>query len=147
MKLLRSSLTRLLITLVISACGAGSGLVGIATGGNGAGASGASSSISFFTQPNSSNTGQVISPAIEVVARDSLGQTDSSFTAAVTVSLTSNTTGGLLSGTTVRTPVNGIVSFDDLRVDKAGTYTLTATTSGLPAITSGAFTVTAPTGP
>ena len=132
--------------LVISGCFEGSRtpIMGIA-GGKG-GNAGASASIAFFSQPGTANTGQVI-PAVEVVARDSLGQTDSTFTASITVSLTSNTTGGALSGTTTRTASNGIVNFNDLRVDKAGTYTLTATTSGLPAITSGAFTITTPTTP
>jgi hypothetical protein len=146
MRFTQSRITRTLVMLAISGCleGTGSGLQGI-SGGNGGG-SGASASIAFVTQPGTANTGQII-PAVQVVARDTLGQTDSTFTASVTVSLTSNTTGGALSGTTTRTAVNGIVTFGDLRVDKAGTYTLTASTSGLPAITSAAFTITTPTGP
>ncbi len=50
--------------------------------------------------------------------------------------------GGRLSGTLTRPAVNGIATFTDLRIDKPGAgYTLRATTPGLPAATSAAFTV------
>ena len=144
----RWSSTRTLVTLVISGCigGQGSGLVGI-SGGNGGNGSNAPAAVGFFVQPNSADVGQVITPAVEVAVRDSLGGTDSSFTGGITISLASNSTGASLSGTTVVRPVNGIASFSNLALDKAGTYTLQASTSGVTSIVSNAFTINTVTGP
>ena len=103
--------------------------------------------LGFFVQPKSADVGQVITPAVEVVARDSVGGTDSSFTGSITISLASNSTGASLSGTTVVRPVNGIASFGNLAVDKAGTYTLQASTSGATTIVSSTFTILAPNAP
>jgi hypothetical protein len=52
-----------------------------------------------------------------------------------------------LSGTTVVRPVNGIASFNNLAIDKAGTYTLQASTSGVTSTVSHAFTINTATGP
>ena len=142
------SIVRTLLTLVISGCigGTGSGLVGVA-GGNGGGSNNPPSSISFFVQPNTENVGQVISPAVQVAAFDSVGSADSTFTGSISISLASNATGATLSGTKAVRAVNGIASFGDLRLDKAGTYTLQATTSGASPVLSGFFTITTPTQP
>jgi len=125
-----------LLAILVSGCfgGEGSGLVGI-NGGNGPPVLG------FFVQPNSADVGQVITPPVEVVVRDSVGGTDSSFTGTITISVASNSTGASLSGTTVVRPVNGIASFGNLAIDKAGTYTLQASTSGATSIVSSAFTI------
>lgn len=48
----------------------------------------------------------------------------------ITLSLV-NPNGAILSGTTTRTSVNGIAVFDDISVDKVGTYTLQASAEGL----------------
>jgi hypothetical protein len=146
MRIAHSSLTRTLVTLVTSACigGQGSGLVGIA-GGNGS--NGKPPVLGFFVQPNSANVGQIITPPVQIVARDSLGSVASTFSGSISISLASNPTGATLSGTKVRGAVNGIASFGDLSLDKAGTYTLQASASGAAAVTSNAFTITTITGP
>jgi hypothetical protein len=133
-----------LVVLFAGACfgGTGSGLLGV-SGGDGGGGNG-TPILGFFVQPNSANEGQVISPAVEIVVSDSTGSTDSSFTGTITVGLASNSTGGVLGGTTVVRPVNGISTFSNLTIDKAGTYTLEASASGAATVTSGAFTITAP---
>jgi len=142
MRITYSSLVCALITLVTSGCpgGTGSGLIGI-SGGDGGNPSNSPPVLSFFVEPNTTNAGQRISPPVEVVARDSLGSTDTAFTGTITIGLTDNATGGSLGGTTARRAVNGFATFDDLRVDKAGTYTLQASTSGAAAVTSSAFTI------
>jgi hypothetical protein len=139
----------MLLALVISGCfgGQGSGLVGISGGGNGGNGGNGTSGLGFFVQPNSANVGQNITPAVEIVVRDSLGGTDSTFTGSITISLASNPTGATLSGTTVRPPVNGIASFTNLAIDKAGTYTLQASANGAASVTSNGFTINSPTGP
>jgi len=140
----KSSFSGILLTLGISGClgGQGSGLVGI-SGGSGNGGN-STPSLGFFVQPNTTDVGRVITPAVEIVVRDSLGGTDSSFTGGVTISLASNPTGATLSGTTVTRPVNGIASFSNLAIDKAGSYTLQASAGGAASVTSGAFTITTP---
>jgi hypothetical protein len=145
MRMAKSNLSGILLTLAIGGCfgGEGSGIVGISGGGNGNGGNG-TSGLGFFVQPNSADVGQTITPAIEIVVRDSLGGTDSSFTGSITISLASNPTAATLSGTTVRQPVNGIASFTNLAIDRAGTYTLQASASGAVSVTSGAFTINAP---
>ena len=143
MRLAHSTIVRSLITLVISGCAAGTGpiIIGVNGGGGGNG-SGSPAMLSFFVQPNTANAGQLISPAVEVLVQDSTGATDSSFTGTISIGLTNNSTGASLAGTTSRSAVNGIAVFDDLRVDKEGTYTLQASTSGTAAVTSTAFSIT-----
>jgi len=145
MRLAKSSFSGILLTLAIGGCfgGEGSGIVGISGGGNGNGGNGRSG-LGFFVQPNSADVGQTITPAVEIVVRDSLGGTDSSFTGSITISLASNPTGATLSGTTVRQPVNGIASFTNLAIDRAGTYTLQASANGAASVTSNGFTINAP---
>src|SRR5207245_2118954 len=146
MRLAHSSIVLSLIALVITGCGDGSGLIGIATGGGGGGGQ-TTRALAFFVQPNSATAGQAISPPVEVVAKDSLGNTDSTFTGAVTVSLASNPAGGSLSGTTTTRAAAGIARFSDLVIDKPGTYTLSASTSDVTTVTSNALTATTPTRP
>src|SRR6266576_1931425 len=100
MRLSNSNIMRALITLVIGGCNTGSLLTGIS--GNGGGGEGGNTPpvLSFFVQPNTANVGQAISPPVEVLARDSLGNPDSAFTGLITVSLASNSTGASLGGTT-----------------------------------------------
>ena len=142
-----SSLICTLVTVLIGGCigGQGSGLVGI-SGGNGGHGNNSPPVLAFFVQPNSANAGQIISPPVEVVVRDSLGGIDSSFTGSITISLASNSTGAALSGTTVARPINGIASFSNLAIDKPGTYTLQASASGA-TVTSAPFTITTVTTP
>ena len=144
----RSRLVSALLGLASGACfgGTGSGLVGI-SGGNGNGGSGAPGSLGFFVQPNSANVGQIISPAVEVVVHDSLGGTDSAFTGTISIALGSNPTGASLSGTNTVRPVNGIASFGNLAIDKAGTYSLQASASAAETVTSARFSITTVTGP
>jgi len=136
----------LILTLTSGGCfgGTGSGLVGT-SGGDGGTGNGAAV-LDFFVQPNTANVGQVISPPVEVVVRDSLGSIDSAFTATITIELASNSTGAALSGTTSVRPTNGIATFSNLAVSEAGTYTLQAA-SGTASVTSGAFTISTVTAP
>ena len=140
-------MVRCILTLIVSGCigGQGSGLVGIAGGtGNG---NNAPPVLAFFVQPNSANVGQIITPPVEVMTRDSLGGIDSSFTGTITIALVSNSTGASLAGTTSIRPAKGIASFSNLAVDKVGTYTLTASASGAATVTSAAFSITTVTAP
>ena len=78
--------------------------------------------------PSSGISGAAISVSVSVETNS--GSVVTSDTSSVTIALTSpgNAT---LSGTTTVRAVNGVASFTNLSIDKVGTYTLTATESGL----------------
>jgi hypothetical protein len=99
--------------------------------------------LAFTTQPGSVAAGAPI-PTVRVSALDSSGALAAAYSGAITVSLGSNPSAATLSGTLSATAVNGVATFADLRIDKAGTgYTLRAVASGLSAATSQSFDVTA----
>jgi hypothetical protein len=105
---------------------------------------GAATQLVFTLQPSAATAGIVITPRIEVTARDAQGNTATSFAAGVTVSIGNNPAGGILSGTTTIAAVGGIASFSNLSIDQPGIgYTLTATAVGPAGTTSAAFDVTA----
>src|SRR5207249_8704984 len=98
----------------------------------------------FTVQPSGAPAGAVITPAVLVTARDSLGNTATSFTGAVTVAIGNNPGGGALSGTSNPSAVGGVATFADLSIDKVGTgYTLTAAATGLTGANSNGFTISA----
>src|SRR5207249_876523 len=104
---------------------------------------GAAAQLAFTTQPSSTTAGAAITPAVQVTARDALGNTVPGFSGAVTVAIGANPVGGTLSGTTTVAAVGGVATFSNLGVDQSGSgYTLTATAAGLTGATSAAFAIT-----
>ncbi len=106
----------------------------------------AASQLVFTVQPGSTVAGRAITPAVQVSARDPLGNLVTGFTGSITVSLGTNPAGGTLSGTSTVAAVSGVATFSTLSIDKAGTgYTLAASATGLTAATSSSFNITAGT--
>jgi hypothetical protein len=98
--------------------------------------------LAFVAQPVSAVVGASFTPAIQVVARDAQGNTATGYTGAVTLSLSTNTAGAALSGTTSVNATAGIATFAAVNVTKVGSgYTLVASAPSLTSATSGAFTV------
>ncbi|HEY6110523.1 MAG TPA: hypothetical protein VIV56_16595, partial [Gemmatimonadales bacterium] len=105
---------------------------------------GTATKLAFTQQPTNTTSGASISPSVKVAAQDAFGNTVSSFTGNVTVAITSGTgtAGAVLSGTLTLAANNGVATFSNLSIDKAGTgYTLRATASGLTTATSAAFSI------
>src|SRR5439155_221175 len=104
----------------------------------------AAAQLGFTVQPHGAPAGSVITPAVQVTALDALGNVVSSFTGDVTMVLGANPTGATLGGTTRVAAVDGVASFASLSINKAGTYTLTASASasGLTSATSDPFDIT-----
>jgi hypothetical protein len=105
---------------------------------------GPATALAFTAQPSAATAGAAIAPPVQVTVQDALGNTMASSTASITLAITSGTgaAGAVLSGTLIRTAVNGVATFDDLKIDKAGTgYTLTATATGLTSAASAAFAI------
>src|SRR5439155_4452093 len=104
---------------------------------------GTATELVFVTEPGTTVANHQISPAVKLRALDAFGNVAAGFTGAVGVALGSNPGSAILSGTTPVAAVSGVATFFDLSVDKAGTgYTLTASASGVPSVTSTAFDVT-----
>src|SRR5712691_9582521 len=117
---------------------------GLAIGGGGGGGSGPDA-LAFTVQPSNATAGNIITPAIQVLVRDSLGRPDSAFAGTITMSISVNPVGGRLSGTLSIAPVNGIALFGDLVISASGTgYVLQATASGATTASSGQFTIFSP---
>jgi hypothetical protein len=96
--------------------------------------------LAFTQQPINTPIGGVITPAVQVAARDALGNIDTGFTGNVVVSLTGGP--GILGGTLSKAAVAGVATFDDLTVDSAGAYQLVALADGFDPVTSITFNVT-----
>lgn len=100
----------------------------------------------FIAVPSMATAGTPLSPAVQVVARDTLGNTIASFTGSVTLTLATNPGGATLSGATTVSAVAGVATFSDLLLDRSGSgYTLAASASGVASAASAEFGVTATT--
>ncbi|MBU8898627.1 S8 family serine peptidase [Corallococcus sp. M34] len=98
---------------------------------------GSTAKLAIRTQPSNGTAGAVLSPAFQVAIVDAFGNATHG-TEQVTVTLT----GGTLSGTTTVAAVDGVATFSDLSIAKAGTgYTLVASSNGLPQVTSETFAI------
>jgi hypothetical protein len=100
--------------------------------------------LGFATEPSDVRYGATFQPPIAVKAVEPSGATDTSFAGPVSIAIAPGTgaDSAVLSGTTVRNAVLGVAAFDDLTIDLVGTgYVLTATSPGLPSITSVPFDV------
>src|SRR5439155_1445854 len=103
---------------------------------------GAATQFVFTVQPTSTAAGAAITPAVQVTALDAGGNVATGFTGTVAVALGTNPSGGTLAGTTTVAAVNGVATFGDLSLNRAGTgYTLTAAATGVASGTSAAFDV------
>src|SRR5712691_1233559 len=104
---------------------------------------GSASQLGFSVPPSTATAGTAIAPAILVTVQDAFGNTVGSAGVAVTIAIGTNPGGGTLAGAATRTAVNGIATFSDASIDKAGTgYTLTAAATGLAGAASAPFNIT-----
>jgi hypothetical protein len=101
---------------------------------------GAAAQLGFVQQPTQSSGGATITPAITLAVQDLGGNRVTSATNSVAIAILSG--GGSLSGTTPRTAVGGLATFNDLSIDLADNgYTLRATATGLTGVTSNTFNI------
>ena len=102
--------------------------------------------LAFGQQPTATAATSTISP-VTVRITDSTGNTITTgpaSTAAVTIAIGNNPSGGTLSGTATVNASGGIATFSNLSIDKAGTgYTLVASGTNLVSTTSTAFNINA----
>ena len=98
--------------------------------------------LAFGQQPTTEAAGATITPSITVRAEDAVGNLDTNFTGPVTLAIASGPADGVLSGTTTRLASGGIATFNNLSIQRAGIYTLRATSGVLTQATSAAFQIT-----
>ena len=139
-------------TLSIDQQGAGYTLTATAAGPAGATSAAFDVSASLVTQlvftrqPSSATAGADITPSVRVTARNAAGQTETSFTGNVTLTITAGTgtAGSTLFGTTTVAAVAGVADFATLHIDNSGSgFRLSATASGLSGAVSAPFTISA----
>jgi uncharacterized protein YgiM (DUF1202 family) len=110
---------------------------------------GTASRLGFVQQPTNAAAGNAISPAITVAVQDASGNTiTTDNTTQITLAMGTNPSGGALTGTATVTVLNGVATFGNLSIDRAGTgYTLTASSNpSYTGTTSSTFNVVANTG-
>jgi hypothetical protein len=102
---------------------------------------GPAAKLAFTTQPSGSTGGIAFGTQPVVTVRDAGGNTVT--TSGDAVSLTITTPAGAILTCTANpaTPVLGLVTFAGCRIDKPGTYTLTATSGALTTTASAGFTI------
>jgi|GEM_PF-1187038 len=102
----------------------------------------AENQVVFVQQPTTATAGAAIAPAITVAVQDNFGNVVTGSTAPVTLAFGTNAGGGTLSGTLTQNAVNGVATFPNIRINRAGSaYTLTASSGTLRASTSSAFNI------
>ncbi|MBT2531025.1 hypothetical protein J7E83_02580 [Arthrobacter sp. ISL-48] len=106
---------------------------------------GPAAQLAFTTNPTSSSGGTAFETQPVLAVQDSSGRTVTTSTSAVTLSITGSPAGSALACTTNPvTAASGIAAFTGCSVNKAGTYTLTATGAGFTTVST---SVTIATGP
>jgi uncharacterized repeat protein (TIGR03803 family) len=97
------------------------------------------SQLVFNQEPSNVTAGNAISPSITVDIEDPYGNIVSSNTSNVTLSINSGP--GSIGGTDTVAAVNGVATFNNVKLDTAGAYTLAASDGGLTGADSTSFTV------
>jgi hypothetical protein len=103
---------------------------------------GSATQLEIVTQPSASITAGA-DFGVTIDATDAFGNIDTSFKGSITLEPLSNPGGAILNGTVMLDATNGVANFTGLTLNKADPgYTLEATSTGLSAATTNAFTVT-----
>lgn len=98
--------------------------------------------LAFGQQPTTTTSMLTISPPVTVRVLDAANALVTTSTVPVTLAFGNNPAGGTLSGTLTRNAVNGVATFPDLSVAKAGTgYTMRASSPGLTSASSASFVI------
>jgi hypothetical protein len=96
----------------------------------------------FEVEPSSAHAGADIQPGVAVAIKDAWGDAVTNATNRVTLSISSNPGGGVLSGGTNIDAAGGVAVFSDLSIDSMGSgYALVCTSPGLVSAMSVAFDV------
>ena len=103
------------------------------------------SRLGFVGQPPSGGAaGQPLTPPVRVAVQDDIGRTITVATTTITLGLSDNPAGANLAGTLTVNAIQGVATFTDLRLDRAGSgYTLRASAAPLSPAISAPFSAAA----
>lgn len=101
---------------------------------------GTATQLAFVNFPASGNVNSNVS-AFTVEARRADNSVDGGFTGNITLNIASGT--GNITGTLTKAAVAGVATFNDIKFDAIGNFTLAATSTRLTAATSGTITISA----
>ena len=105
--------------------------------------SAAPSKLGFGQPPTNTTPGTAFNPTVTVNVEDPSGTTVTTSSAAVSIAIANNPSGGTLSGMQTVNAVNGVATFSNLSIDKAGIgYTFITSGAGLTGATSVSFDIT-----
>jgi hypothetical protein len=105
---------------------------------------GAATKVGFLVAPSNAVASAVIAPAVQVAIQDVNGNTVTSSTANVTLTIGAGPGGSILGGTATAAAVAGVATFSTLTLSPASTaYQLTASSPSITSATSPTFTITA----
>ncbi|WP_394846515.1 hypothetical protein LZC95_03505 [Pendulispora brunnea] len=99
------------------------------------------SGLAFISPPTDSATDLPLAPMVRVAVVDSMGVPLAAWNKPVTISLSENAPGTILAGPHTVNLVEGSGEFEGLSLNVAGTYSLVASTPGLPPVTSRPFVI------
>jgi hypothetical protein len=102
----------------------------------------AAAKLVFLQAPTAALKTVAIAPDITVQVEDKFGNVVTTDTSNVTLALGTNTTSATLGGTLAVAADTGVADFDDITIDKAGSYTIKATDGSLTLVTSASFAIT-----
>jgi hypothetical protein len=102
---------------------------------------GAAAQLLFVQEPTDIVAGAIMAPAVTVKILDSSGNQLTSSVTVVTLTITGSPAGVTLFGGGAVNDSGGIATFNALSIHIAGTYTLTASSAGVPDVVSTSFVV------
>jgi hypothetical protein len=108
---------------------------------------GATADLYFGIQPSNVQTNTAIFPAMTVEITDQYGNPRFDTGTWITLATAANPEGAAATGTTSVQTSSGVSMFSNVKIDKAGTFNLVASSGGLTNATSTSFTVTDPPTP
>lgn len=99
--------------------------------------------LAFTVQPSHTMAGEDLLPALKVELRNRSGELVTTSSLLVSLAISSNPSGGMLTGSVTQATSNGVATFSDLKIDKPGQgYQLKATAAGLSGAISNLFDIT-----
>ena len=101
----------------------------------------AAAKLVFGQQPTAAAHGDDLAPSVTVKVTDAFGNVLSGNTSNVTLAIVTGVAGAAFGGTLTQAAVSGVATFDDLTLDKAGSYTIKATDGSLTLATSSSFVI------
>jgi hypothetical protein len=99
--------------------------------------------LAVSVQPSDAASGIAITPPIQILVQNNKSETVTGSSAPVTLAITPGTgpAGATPSGQLIVSAVNGVATFNNVRIVQPGTYSLTATSGSLTPATTSTFTI------